>query len=130
MGTYNTSDYTSGKHYQPRIPAAAQDELWLSSQCREAIAHLEQAYMAPPLQLTRDASAAGRIVVKLRDRMVEQLRQDGNGAETEKKKKALDRLNIALTLIVGVEYPSVGVRRKPIEQARDLLESILVDGLF
>ncbi len=130
MNTYNIHDYSQGSQSQPHMPGGYQDELWAAAQCREAIANLERAMIAPPLQLTRDASAAVRNIVKMRDRIIEWQRQDGTGSDAERRQKALDRLNAALTLAVGAEYPSTGARRKPIEQARDLLQSILVDGLF
>jgi hypothetical protein len=130
MNMYNTHDYSQSGQSQPQRPAVYQDELWVAAQCREAISHLEQAMVAPPLQLTRDASAAVRNVVKMRDRIIEWQRLDGSGSDSERRQKALDRLNITLTLVVGVEYPSTSARRKMIEQARDLLKSILVDGLF
>ncbi len=130
MSAYNISNFPQGNQSQSHYPTAHQDELWAAAQCRDAIAILEQALVAPPLQLTKDAGAAARIVVKMRDRIIEWQRQDGSGADADKRKEALNRLNTALTLIVGVQYPSTGVRRKPIEQARDLLQSILVDGLL
>lgn len=130
MSAYNISPIPQGGQSQSRSPAAYQDELWAAAQCRGAITVLERALIAPPLQLTNDAGEAARMVVKMRDRIIEWLRQDTRGAEAENRKEALNRLNTALTLIVGVQYPSAGMRRKPIEQARDILKSILVDGLF
>jgi hypothetical protein len=39
-------------------------------------------------------------------------------------------VNGVLSLIVGIEYPTSGIQRSAIEEARDALKNILVEGLL
>lgn len=42
----------------------------------------------------------------------------------------LERLNVALSLVVGVEYPAAGIQRSSLEQAHETLGQILANGLL
>jgi hypothetical protein len=43
---------------------------------------------------------------------------------------ALSRVNSVLSLIIGIEYPTSGIQRSAIEEARDALKSVLAEGLL
>lgn len=130
MGAYNVNGYSYPNQTHSSLSTGYQDELWAASQCRQAIACLERALVAPPLRLSNEAKSAARAVLIMQDRITEWLLLDRKSGNSENYQEALERLNKALTLIEGLEYPSSGVRRKPLGQARDLLQSILVEGLI
>ncbi len=100
----------------------------LAEQGQVAVAAIERALQLPPLQLNLEVDAAERAVVHMRDHLIDRLRQDGTAAEAPGWRAMLKQVNTALSLIVGVEYPSVGERPKPLEQARDLLQGLLDEG--
>lgn len=89
---------------------------------REAMDALDTACDLPPLALSREVDLAERAVAKLRDGLIEVLRAERRTARTAPLPRALERVNVALSLIVGVEYPATGIHRKMIEQARELLK--------
>ena len=112
-----------------------------SKDLREAVEALTRAEKAAPLEMQVGASQAEKLVVRMRNELIDQLRlvppdQSGTGLrkepgsrEAEHWKGLLTQLNGILSLIVGIEYPSSFVRREIITQARDLLQGLLTqDG--
>ncbi len=97
--------------------------------CRAAIEGLERAQEAPPLMVLREADLVQRAVVDMRDVLIERLRQDDTAAAA-RWRAALDRINLALSLIVGLEYPMGGIPRESAKQARAVLQSVLDEGLL
>jgi predicted RNA-binding protein with PIN domain len=110
------------RHSTP--PAVAASDV-----CRQAVTELEEALRLPPKELGEEVDQAERTVVRLRDRLIGRLRQDAAAAEAPRWRAALDRVNAALSLIVGVEYPAAGLQRSSLEQARDTLKAVLAEGL-
>ncbi len=104
------------------------DDQLLIEECRAGAAALERAIELPPLQLSQQADVAERAIVSARNRLIDRLRQHGDSPRAAAWHSALDELNIALSLVVSGEYPAAGVQREPLEQARDILRSILSDG--
>jgi hypothetical protein len=100
-----------------------------SAVSQQAVAELERALRLPPRELGEEVDEAERTVVRLRDCLIDRLRQDSATAEAPRWRAALDRVNAALSLIVGVEYPAAGLQRKSLEQARDTLKAVLAEGL-
>ncbi|WP_448192578.1 hypothetical protein [Azospirillum sp. sgz301742] len=95
--------------------------------CGDALSVLDRILAAPPedtqVQETYDAMAeASRCLVRLRDGLIARRRA---GEEVSRR---LDHVNAVLSVTFGGEYPLVGVRRKRIEKARDLLRRLLEDG--
>ncbi len=101
----------------------------LIDQCQTAIEALERAETAPPLMVLREADLALRAAVNMRDTLIAQWRQ-GDLAAAARVRTALDRVNVALSLMVGLEYPSAGILRESAKQAHDLLSSLLDEGLL
>ncbi len=97
-------------------PGGWPDAAAMRAQCQGAVAALDRAKAAPPLQLTQEASVAERAVARLR--------QQGGAPQAPRWQAALAGLNAALSLIVGIEYPTSGIRREVIQQARDALDKI------
>ncbi len=96
-------------------------------ECRTAIEGLERAQQAPPLLLLREADLALRATVRLRDALIEHLRR---GNASPNARAALDRVNVALSLIVALEYPTGGIQREAARQAHDALKCVLDEGLL
>jgi hypothetical protein len=111
---------------QPSAPAAQNRSR--ADLCREAIATLERARQAQPANLSEDVDEAERAAVQLRDQLIERLRQAGTPAEAASTRESLNTVNMALSLIVGVEYPAAGIQRKLIEQASAALRELLSSG--
>ena len=96
---------------------------------RRAIDALDRAIPEPAAQLKQDVDVAEQAIAALRDCLIHDLRQAPNGSDAPRRRQALDQANIALSLVVGVEYPSGGIQRKQLEQARDVLCRARVDEL-
>jgi hypothetical protein len=92
--------------------------------CRGAIGELDHALGRPPLELNEEVDAAERAIVRLRDALIERLRQDGGPSQRGNGRQALNQVNAVLSLVVAVEYPVAGEQRKLLEQARDALKEV------
>jgi hypothetical protein len=86
---------------------------------RSSVALLDHALGLPPAQLGQEVDEAEREIAQLRDVLIAELRA-GQSAVRE----PLDRVNAALSLLVGVEYPAAGIQRDALKQARDTLAAI------
>ena len=116
---------TSASH-QSRLAVEAEPSA--DALCRDAIARLDDALGLPPAQLGQEVDIAEREVARLRDRLIHQVRQEAATDAAARRRAALDKVNAALSLIVGVEYPAAGIQRTALEQARDTLRQVLEDG--
>jgi hypothetical protein len=72
---------------------------------------------------------AERALVRLRDGLTDRRRQVGDSVEAARLQSALERVNTALSLVAGVEYPSAGAERRPLEQARNILNRLGAAGI-
>ena len=106
---------------------AAQLAPSLTAQCREAVAILDRALDLPPLQVGREVDEVENLVARLRDALIARLRQAEIAPEVSRLREALSLANMALSLIVGVEYPATGLQRSAIEEARDTLARLLAE---
>lgn len=104
---------------------------------RDAIRLLEDAINKPPAELKAEVDVAERAIAALRDALIERLRSlalplgeaSSRGEGSDSLHTALDRVNAALSLVVAVEYPSGGVQRDMLDQARQELQATLDAGL-
>jgi len=101
-----------------------------SALTQEAIRKLEHALQVPAQRVGCEVDEAETLLVRLRDSLIDELRAQGNAPAAAQQRTALTRLNTALSLLVGVEYPAAGIQRSAIEQARDILKQILAEGLL
>ncbi|RJR51296.1 MAG: hypothetical protein C4576_03815 [Desulfobacteraceae bacterium] len=90
--------------------------------CREAIAKLDDAVDLHPQELTKEVDIAENAVVKLRDRLIDEYRLGVPVADAAEFRQFLDQVNTAISLIAGVVYPSGGIQRSIVEEARKLLK--------
>ena len=95
---------------------------WL---CDEAIRLLGDALDKPPAELKAEVDVVERAIVALRDELIDRLRQ----TPTDSVRSGLDRVNVALSLVVGLEYPLGGLDRNMLKQARSALEAARNEGL-
>ena len=92
--------------------------------CREAIGLLDAALDKPAALLTAEVDTAERKIVALRDVLIERARRQGSGVDS-----SLGQVNVAVSLVVGLEYPVAGVQRELLTQARSVLQQVLESGL-
>ena len=83
----------------------------------------------PPLELRDDLDRAEVHLVAMRDEMRCLIRQEPNSPAKSARQNALSRVNVALSLVSGVEYPVGGIQRSSVEQARDVLADVLLNEL-
>ena|SRR5690242_6880748 len=93
--------------------------------CRKAVDSLEQALEHRPDRVYEDMADAVRCLVRFRDALIE--RQRERKADPGARDR-LRRVNAILSIVVGGEYPLVGVREKRIKQAHDELAQLLQSG--
>jgi hypothetical protein len=93
--------------------------------CDEAIRLLGDALDKPPAELKAEVDVVERAIVGLRDVLIDRLRQ----APTDPVRSGLDRVNVALSLVVGLEYPMGGLDRNMLKQARSILDAARSQGL-
>lgn len=89
----------------------------------KAKASLSSAKKYPPEKLGSEVDSAQVTMVHLRDYLIDRLRE---ATETDREdiRQVLNKTNIALSLIVGVEYPATGIKRNLIDEAEKVLGQI------
>ena len=90
-------------------------------QCRVAVAALHSVLDEEPVLRYQSVDRAENQIVQLRDILIDALRQ-GRVANEAETRQCLERVNVALSLVVGVEYPGAGIQQKPLETAALILE--------
>ena len=96
----------------------------MNALCTAAVDALEHALTERPDQIYDDMVKVVRCLVSLRDDLIGRCR---DGTAPPEARDLLNRTNAILSLVVGGEYPLVGVRRERIELARDAVKSLLED---
>ncbi len=116
----------SAEHTTPiaseTVAAGAATDGPFAQQCLEAVASLDRLLEISPYPRFRDLDGVERAIVRLRDDLIERLRQDAASDEAPRLRALLERANIAISAVVGIEYPAAGVRRQLLEMARDALK--------
>jgi hypothetical protein len=95
--------------------------------CSRAVAVLDGLLGQPAASRLSDIDRAERLTVCLRNSLIERLRA-GDAAQKARVHPALTQVNMAVSLLVGVEYPAAGVQEKPLKEARDTLQDLLDQG--
>jgi hypothetical protein len=95
---------------------------------RSCIAELQDALGRPPVELSSEVDRVEQQLARLRERLIVDLRREPAGPSAAAARTALDRVNAALSLVVGVEYPAAGIQRTLLEQARDALHDLVRSG--
>ena|ERR1044071_6688573 len=88
--------------------------------CRQIAEKLDRSAQHDPREIEKELDEVERELVRLRDELIIQRRQDDSAAASEGK---LDHINVALSLVVAVEYPVTSIQRTVLKQARDVLKN-------
>lgn len=92
---------------------------------RTAAEALERGQTLPPFQLTKEAEAATRAVVRARDTLIMRLREAGEGANSTAERFLLDEVNALLSRCIAIQFPAAGVNREEIHKAHEALVGIV-----
>ncbi len=85
----------------------------------DAYKSVETALGLVPIKCLSQVDFAERAIVRMRDALIDELRREPN--KDEKYRRALERANVALSMVVGVEYPATGSQQKSLQMACDVL---------
>lgn len=91
--------------------------------CETAVAALDHVLAEHPDKINDELNEAARCLVRTRDGLIDQRRQ-GEDVQAQ-----LDQINAILSVVVGSEYPLVGVRWQQVQAARDGLAALLADAI-
>jgi hypothetical protein len=108
-----------------KAKAASQPEGAFAEQCQEAVTLLEQVLKILPQWRFQEVDMAEQAIVRLRDSLISRLREESTSEEATRLHAALDRVNAAVSLVTGVEYPGAGIQEASLKQARDVLKDVL-----
>jgi hypothetical protein len=100
----------------------------LAAQCQELVQKLGRATYLQPRELEEEVDQIQRDLVRLRDSFIGTLRCAQVASLAEQLRLGLQEVNVALTLVVGAEYPVTAIKRSALEQARDTLKKITHEG--
>jgi hypothetical protein len=109
-----------GELYQPR--ESIEEEL------REAVASLERALEKKPAELRQEVDIAENAIVRVRDDLINRLREDETSEQAQRNREVLEKVNAAVSLIAGVEYHSAGIEHDDLELAKTNLQELLDQG--
>lgn len=90
--------------------------------CQEARSELEKAMNMEPRKLGQEVDFAEVGAAKLRDCLIDRIRSEYPAHGSSQWKPVLERVNTALSFIVGVEYPAMGIHRNLLEKALQVLK--------
>jgi hypothetical protein len=86
---------------------------------------VQQALDSFPQEVKQSLQAAELPLVKSRDSLITCLRSMPFDERRDAISKALERVNVCLSLVLGMEYPQGSRKRPPLEQARELIQELL-----
>lgn len=103
---------------------AVEEKISLTEQCRRIIEKLERVESLHAREIEKEIAQIQRDVARLRDRLIERLRNAQIISAAGRREAGLDTVNMALSLIVAVEYPVTSIQRSALKQARDILKPL------
>ncbi len=101
----------------------------LTQQCKEAVQSIQDVIDTPPRDRHQIVDFGECALVELRDCLILLLRGEIRPLSEEERaniRAALEKVNIAISLITGVEYPASGIHVQSLEQARAVLEGLVL----
>lgn len=113
----------------PKSETTAQREQSHIRNCEDAVHSLEQVLHILPHQRYREIDVAERAIVRLRDGLIDELRQKPESEDAQRLRAILDQANVAISLVAGIEYPGAGPQGQLLEQARIVLQDMLDNAL-
>ena len=107
------------KSPQPTSPMAPKDSI--TERCRQIAEQLDRSARHHPRDIEKEIDEVERELVRLRDELIQCRRQGDPVGVSERGQTRLGQINVALSLVVAVEYPVTSIQRTALEQARDVL---------
>ena len=118
-------DHLRTTQVKPRANLRLADkQISIADQCRAATEKIERAMAKHGREFIREMDEVERMIVQLRDTLIDRLRRDEADGPNH---AALERINNALSMIIGLEYPIAGIRRDTLEQVRNTLAGIAAE---
>jgi menaquinol-cytochrome c reductase iron-sulfur subunit len=102
------------------MPHAA-DREHMATNLREAGAAIDAALADFPKDVNSKLDPAERALTRLRDALIVRLRAG------QKVVATLEKTNVCLSLVMGMEYPQGGAKKPPLEQARALTHTLAAE---
>jgi hypothetical protein len=100
------------------------EEIHLLQSYRRALKVVERGAALSTPQLEEQGDVAERAVARLRNELIDKLREVAGSAEEPRWREALDRVNTILSLVVSVEYPVARIQREALEEAHGVLQGL------
>lgn len=90
---------------------------------QEAVHEMNAAVQTDSTRIKKEIEAVEKTVVRLRDHLIGHLRRAGV-EEAAELRPLLEQVNVAVSLVVSIEYPAGGIHREALEEARDVLAGL------
>ena len=116
-GPTASSESRTATQTAPQTPESSE----VAARLDETLAALDAALMAPPADLKTATHEAILRVVRLRDLLIRRLRAATASEEQVADRATLDQVNVAISLMLGVEYPIDKMDSQPLAQAKGIL---------
>lgn len=105
------------------------DEELFKERFEQTLVLLEELLNLEPYKRYQQVDMAERAIVQLRDVLIAKLRDERDEANHDRTRAVLQRVNVALSLVVALEYPATGIQQGPLQHAYDHLKETSLDGL-
>jgi uncharacterized protein YPO0396 len=95
----------------------------VTERCRQIAEKLDRSAQHHPREIEKEIDEVERELVRLRDELIIERRREDPAAASEPGQTKLTHINVALSLVVAVEYPVTSIQRTALKQARDVLQN-------
>src|ERR1051325_1900654 len=104
---------------EERSPMSPEDQHLFTKRRRQIAEKLERAATLQPREILAEIDQIWRGLVVVRGDLMSHCRR-GNGA-ADAMRAQLEQVNVALSLVVAVEYPVTSIQRSALKQSREVL---------
>jgi hypothetical protein len=101
----------------------SEDKPSFTKRCRQIAEELERSAKLHPREIQKKIEQIERELVTMRDELILHCRQE-DGAGGGPMQAQLEQVNVALSLVVAVEYPVTSIQRSALKQSHELLKKI------
>jgi len=107
----------------PKLTSPMMPQDSVTERCRPIAEELDRAAQHDPREIEKELDDVERELVRLRDELIIQRRREDPAAASAPGQTKLDPINVALSLVIAVEYPVTSIQRTALKQARDVLKN-------
>jgi hypothetical protein len=100
----------------------SEDKPSFTKRCRQIAEELERSATLHPREIQKKIEQIERALVTMRDELILHCRQEA--ATAAPMQAQLEQVNVALSLVVAVEYPVTSIQRSALKQSHELLKKI------